>query len=708
MAPVQARGPSNTRLPHPGFPHTSIRVGLHVYAWGYTMMTSGTVRMAFIADRSIGQVSCNRPRIYLEGREQEEISVTGQAAARARPGIVTRARVRVGRVGLRLAQTCCFLLVLTLVWGPQWPLNSLGITAPPHGVLNTAFDPADFIFLGVVAGWGLALLSGQDRIGLLPRWITGPLMLFALAGGLAIVGAMNRAMAMHFAIRSAGLAVLFLYVHRGIGTGRLSPATLAMWLVPGLALNGLLAIAQFVHQSSLGLTWLGEPVRLRTTPGLPVVLVHGARLMRAFGLLPHANVLGGLLAAALPVVVGLLLRPGASGSAAMTRRRRWGRAMGDALLLLSVALMVAGIVLSFSRSAWLGLLCGGLYLIVRRAIGNRHALLGPYTGRGVLVAAGIGLVVVALLLVERDAVSVRLQPASNRLEQASIQQRLSLLELSFKVISLRPLTGVGGGNFALAADRFLPREERGQSTFNRVHNTYLMAQAELGPLGAAGWLALMLVPLVGLTRLGSTRRPVRAARAMSAPRAVPPPVGQGAGPAATAFRSWTDVTEPALHVRPATSYRHIASPIEKPDHGRGDPRGQALHDVPAKIQWQGPAGCSLIVVAVVGLLDWYIWVNEPVAVLWVVALALFAASVGESRTLRQPARRRVYPIIVVALLAILAAAIGGFEYRYRDRVLPKAIVTTANIDVGGQRDRSSTSGQSSPGRPPCSPRRGGE
>jgi hypothetical protein len=357
----------------------------------------------------------------------------------------------------------------------------------------------------------------------------------------------------------------------------------------------------------LGLTWLGEPTRLPTTPGLPVVLVHGTRVMRAFGLLPHANVLGGLLAAGLPFVAALLLRPDAPAHAALGRRR--GRSMCDGLLLLSMALMLAGIVLSFSRSAWLGLLCTGLYLVARRLVDARAALHRSWTKRTMLVVASIGLVAGTLLVVEWDAVSVRLQPASNSLEQAAIQQRLTLLELSFKVISWRPLTGVGGGNFALAANQFLPRDEHGQSTFNRVHNTYLMAQAELGPLGAVAWLTLMLAPVLGLLRWKRRR-----ARAAGVTSAVPLPLDRGTGQAATPFRSWNGTADPG--------------PQERSPHDTvpGDPRGHAQLDAPA---WTGPAGCSLVVVAVVGLVDWYIWINEPVAVLWVIALALFAAPVRQ-------------------------------------------------------------------------------
>jgi hypothetical protein len=577
--------------------------------------------------------------MYLEGREQGEPAVFGQGTATAGPDFVARTWARAGCLGLRLAQACCFVLVLTLVWGPRWPFSSYGLAALPYGILDTNFDPADFFVMGIIAGWGLALLSGQDRIDLSPRWIVGPLLLFALAGGLAVVGALNHAAAIQFAVRSAGLAMLYLYLHRSLAARRLAPATLAVWLAPGLAFNGLLAIAQTIHQNWLGLAWLGESYRLRDYPPTPVILIHGQRFLRAFGLLPHANVLGGLLAAALPVVVGAIVRPDGSGGAAMARRLPRGRALGEALLLLSVALMAAGIILSFSRSAWLGLLCGGLYLVVRQRLGRRKAILRTVTKRGVLVVASIVVVMAGLLLVEWDAVSTRLQPTSNRLERTSIQQRLSFLDLTFKIISWRPLTGVGGDNYALAADRFLTPDQHDQAFDYPVPNTYLLAQAELGPMGAAAWLVLMLVPALGPVILVSRRRTARAVCMSS------------------------------------TSAGH--------DVVTDRPGGYAGREISAHMPWQGLAGCSLTVVAVVGLFDWYIWGSEPVAVLWVMALAIFTAPAYEPRALGQVERRRIYPIIIVVVpLAILA--VGGFEYLYRDRALPRVTVNAARINAGGQ------------------------
>ncbi len=57
----------------------------------------------------------------------------------------------------------------------------------------------------------------------------------------------------------------------------------------------------------------------------------------------------------------------------------------------------------------------------------------------------------------------------------------------------------------------------------------------------------------------------------------------------------------------------------------------------------------------------------------------------EPRTLRQPARRRVYPfVILLVIIVVVAVAVGGFEYLYRDRALPKVTVNTVNINVSGQ------------------------
>src|SRR5690242_9169428 len=107
---------------------------------------------------------------YILTEAREVAAVIGESTASAGPAIVVRVRARAGRAGLWLAQACCCVLVVTLAWGSHWPLGPLGLAAPPYGVFDSVFDLADVLFVGIVAGWGLALLSGQDRIGFSPRW----------------------------------------------------------------------------------------------------------------------------------------------------------------------------------------------------------------------------------------------------------------------------------------------------------------------------------------------------------------------------------------------------------------------------------------------------------------------------------------------------------------------------------------------------------
>jgi O-antigen ligase len=250
------------------------------------------------------------------------------------------------------------------------------------------------------------------------------------------------------------------------------------WVAVMLALQAGIAVAQFVRQGSVGLSWLGEGWLDPEGQGISVIEAGGRRWLRAYGMMAHPNLLGGYLGMSLLVCLGAIRSlPG------RLRPFFWA----------AIGLGAFGITFSFSRSAWLGTAVGLVYLawVTRpwRAIDWRSprvqwALLGV---GALLVATGL-----ALGIAYGELLGVRLLRLSSPLEATSIRERLEDYRQAWGLIRAVPLKGVGSGYYipalwaGVGADR--------PPGFRRVHNAYLLAAAELGVVGALLWVWALLAP----------------------------------------------------------------------------------------------------------------------------------------------------------------------------------------------------------------------
>src|SRR5690606_34838342 len=122
-------------------------------------------------------------------------------------------------------------------------------------------------------------------------------------------------------------------------------------------------LGQFFQQTDLGLEWLGELPLNPAFSGVTVLGARGTRWLRAYGLTTHPNQLGALLTALLLFLLPAWLTLIQTGD---SRRR---------LLLYTtgIALGLAGLYVSFSRSAWLAF--GGGLLVM----GGMFVCKQPYT-----------------------------------------------------------------------------------------------------------------------------------------------------------------------------------------------------------------------------------------------------------------------------------------------------------------------------------------
>lgn len=244
-----------------------------------------------------------------------------------------------------------------------------------------------------------------------------------------------------------------------------------------IAVQSVVALAQFILQRNVGLQWLGEPA-IFPVGGHSVIPLGDEIWLRAYGLTPHPNILGGWLAICL-----LLLLP-----AAITASQKWRRRIHFAVFMLGLCALT----LTFSRSAGLALAIGLSFFFFRswQTVSRQsRRRLKQYGLTLALISVALGIWLFPLL-------SVRLHPRQTNSEWLSINERTQQLVVASALIQAQPLHGVGIANFVQAANADFRATENPQP----VHNTWLLVSAELGIPAGFLWMILALRPIIRLLR----------------------------------------------------------------------------------------------------------------------------------------------------------------------------------------------------------------
>jgi O-antigen ligase len=232
----------------------------------------------------------------------------------------------------------------------------------------------------------------------------------------------------------------------------------------GMVLAAGLGLWQFLSQRTFSSSWLGISAHPAEAPGSSVVETLDGRFLRSYGPLPHPNVFGGYMAAALLLAAGLFLEQPI-------------RTRGARFLAAAQALFVAGLAVSLSRSAAAGYaLAAFAALSVTRRLempGGKHGL-----RKAVVLQAIAALAVLSLIwpLVATRATS------TGRLEGKSLSERAYSVGQGFALFQLNPALGVGLGNMVPAAYEDL-RPYRPAWLYQPAHFLPALAAAELGFLG---------------------------------------------------------------------------------------------------------------------------------------------------------------------------------------------------------------------------------
>lgn len=241
--------------------------------------------------------------------------------------------------------------------------------------------------------------------------------------------------------------------------------------------QGALAVLQFSKQGSVGLSWLGEATALGpATPGIAAIAVDGLQFLRAYGTLPHANLLAGFL------VLGVL----ALAYLFLTSERIAGRILSIAGLVV----VLAGELLTFSRSGWIvtAFALAALFaLTLGSAIFRRRAL-------ALMLATSLSLLLLFAAL--QFAVVPRAYLSGG---EEPVRDRLLMNTMGVSLIASQPW-GVGVGNqlfYSYDEGMFHKFGLTARGQWQPIHNLYLLVAAETGVAGLAAFLALVLAALWG-------------------------------------------------------------------------------------------------------------------------------------------------------------------------------------------------------------------
>jgi len=357
-----------------------------------------------------------------------------------------------------------FLFVLAL---PVWIGKHLDFHPSPYGISTFGF-PIHLSFLPLTvlyAIWAVRRVVGGEPSPISTRGLL-PLAGVFGAAAISVLGSTDKLFAA-FDLFALGTSILiFIYAASEIRQQSELRMVLGL-LIFSAAVQGAIALAQYLTGSSLGLDFFGAAKKLYGYPGLEVV-------SRVGGLIGHPNNLALFFDQMLPVSLSLLFCPMRGGT--------------RFFLAVAVFLQLAGLSVTFSRGGIIGSGLGVLGLAVfhgARRVGLMRAFF--------LTMAGVCVLAAVLTVVPNP-----IEKGLSRSER-TVHGRVLLTDIALTMIRHHPLFGVGLNNFTHASRQYDSTREQIVSSWNSpVHNLFLFIAGEIGLVGLICFVVFFVQVMTGL------------------------------------------------------------------------------------------------------------------------------------------------------------------------------------------------------------------
>jgi len=292
------------------------------------------------------------------------------------------------------------------------------------------------------------------------------LITLILWSGLSVFWAGDQVLAGYFFVKLLLGVSLFFLVHSFDSS--VIKKVIFVLLAAGVIQSGI-GIGQFLYQYSPESSLLGMSAHKASQAGSSVLKIDGGRFLRAYGTFPHPNLLGGFL--------GAVLMFGSMYYVSSIRYEKSWKCLGEIAFTLSGLLVLfLGLILTFSRTAWLG---AGLGIVVIGLYAFRQED-SWIRGRFLKIFLAFGLASLVFGSVLYNQISPRFDTVTIERE-GSVSERVASLRDAEVLIVEQPIIGVGAGNFTAEIMQLQP--ERPVWSIQPAHNVFVLVWSELGLIG---------------------------------------------------------------------------------------------------------------------------------------------------------------------------------------------------------------------------------
>ena len=453
--------------------------------------------------------------------------------------------------------------VLIVTFFLTFTLNIRKVFLTPYSFLNGGFNEymtmsfswADVLMLAIIAIYTTKLIlrqvinpyyasSGHEKVFKIVSRETFYLLIFLAWAGLSIFWSQYQPIAAYRFLTLIEIAFFAFIAVKSLNSAKWLKLAFFAIILNGL-FQSLLGIAQFIHNGSLGIRFLGESIIGSNIDGVAKIIINGEKHIRAYGTLPHPNILAGFLLVPLFIIISefvqrkfaltssrpsscqcephpnpLLIKERESVNLPPLNKGRAGVGSDNVphetfldflpkwiwyAILLIIGL---GFFLTFSRSAFLGLFVG--LIIFAWQTKKHHHILSPFSKGGLrgISAPESGNPSPApcpkCFAYQSRRVPLRKEERQKYLmllcslvclllaflyiinntsffSNQSLQERTLYQNVSYETFLKHPLAGVGIGQFVMNEYQTHPNLESWQ--YQPVHNVYFLAFSELGIAG---------------------------------------------------------------------------------------------------------------------------------------------------------------------------------------------------------------------------------